>query len=538
MTITKRLLLTLTLALLAMLAVGSYGIWQLQQAQSRFHQIETNTIPSLKAMAKAQSAAADLRAAMPQMLATNDAKQRAVIEAKIADANQRFDAVMADYQANDVNSDSDRSMLQADQAAMANYRAISQQILTQLQNNQMDQARALLFGAFSNARKVLTNTLNDHVTYNYSQAGELIAQNNQQYSWALILLIVILASAFLVTGVLATHLYQLIRNGLAGIQRALQQVNQSLDFTVRAPVVRMDEIGQTASAFNSLLERMQHSLQSLLGGAREVASASQQLSETAGQVSAAASAQSEAAASMAATVEQMTVSVNHVATQAQQTHNGAEEASQLVREGSEIISQTIHDIHEISAVVQASAHSIQELETYSGQVSSVIGVIREIADQTNLLALNAAIEAARAGEQGRGFAVVADEVRKLAERTAKSTQEVATTIEAMLSRAQHATTQMGSAEQLVATGVGRADNADHAIKRIGTNAHSAARSISEISAAIQQQGAASNTIAAQVEHTAQMAEESSAAALNTAQSAHRLDQLAKEQMATLAQYRV
>jgi methyl-accepting chemotaxis protein len=126
-------------------------------------------------------------------------------------------------------------------------------------------------------------------------------------------------------------------------------------------------------------------------------------------------------------------------------------------ESSSIIEQTIRDIHQISQVVTVSAGSIHEMETHSGEVATVINVIRDIADQTNLLALNAAIEAARAGEQG--LAVVADEVRKLAERTTKSTQEISSTIEAMLGNASHATTQMQKAEELVKVGVTRADQA-------------------------------------------------------------------------------
>ncbi|RBL66232.1 methyl-accepting chemotaxis protein, partial [Pseudomonas sp. MWU13-2625] len=170
----------------------------------------------------------------------------------------------------------------------------------------------------------------------------------------------------------------------------------------------------------------------LANGAHQVKRSSQELAQTANEVSMASGAQSEASANIAATIEQMTVSINHVADQSAQQSAGAKSAQTLVLDSSGIIEQTIHDIHQISQVVTVSASSIHEMEAHSGEVATVINVIRDIADQTNLLALNAAIEAARAGEQGRGFAVVADEVRKLAERTTKSTQEISSTIEAML----------------------------------------------------------------------------------------------------------
>jgi len=283
---------------------------------------------------------------------------------------------------------------------------------------------------------------------------------------------------------------------------------------------------------------LQSAFNTLGAGARKVEQASQSLAQSSGELSASASMQSEASANMAATVEQMTVSIAHVADQSKQQSEGAQAASALVDESKAIIEQTISDIREISQVVSSSAVSIQQLESRSSQVSDVVSVIRDIADQTNLLALNAAIEAARAGEQGRGFAVVADEVRKLAERTTKSTQEITQTIDDMLQNAGEATSQMRSAEHLVEQGVLRADQASLAMQRIGELSVTAVRGSSEVALAIKEQGVASNNIAMLVESTAQSAEQGNAAAQSTALHAAELGQLAKTQADILAQYQV
>lgn len=371
-------------------------------------------------------------------------------------------------------------------------------------------------------------TLNRAANENSKYVGELVS------TWVIGMFV---AVACLLT-LASLQLARQLQINIGSLQQSIENVSATLDFTLRVPVSRRDELGLTAEAFNRLIERLQRNMSSLRKGAGDVASAAADLSGNAEQVSAGAQAQSEAAASMAATVEQMTTSIHSVSDQAKMTNVSSAESSRLVGEGSSIIDKTIHDIHEISSVVKTAAEGIRELETYTEQVSSVIGVIREIADQTNLLALNAAIEAARAGEQGRGFAVVADEVRKLAERTANSTREIAATIATMVERSRQATEQMLSAEQLVENGVKQADNADQAIKRIGENTNIATQGISEIAIAIQEQGGASNVIAAQVERTAHMSEESSAAARQVAASATRLDQLANEQISTLGQYKV
>jgi len=536
MSITKRLLLSLSLSMLALLLVGGYGIWQLTQAQGRFGYEAKYTFPSIRSITDTQHRVSDMRLDSLKALTAPTDNMRKIARQDIAAADIKINANVADYSSNDMLTDTGRQKLATVVSAMDHYRKVRDTALAKAQAGENEGGLMLLMVNGLAAATELTKTLDDLTAYNFVLADNVGKANHDSYILSLELSIALMIASFTLIGIIGVQLFRIIKGGLTGIQQSLWQVSETLDFTQRAEVVRMDEIGLTATAFNGLLEKLQHSLRSLQDGAQQVASASQQLSQTAGQVSAASEAQSEASANMAATVEQMTVSVNHVAEQAKQTHTGAVEAGNLVTEGSQIISQTISDIHHISGVVKTSAASINELEAYSNQVSTVVNVIRDIADQTNLLALNAAIEAARAGEQGRGFAVVADEVRKLAERTAKSTQEISSTIESMVTHAQQATQQMLSADELVESGVLRADNADQAIKRIGKNTANATHSINEIATAINQQGVASNNIAVQVEKTAQMAEESSAAAKNTLKSAEHLDKLAQSQMATLAQY--
>ncbi len=538
MTITKKLLLTLSIALAGMLLVGGYAIHALHDGQQRFEYVRNSTFPDLKVMQGTLRAVADIRANTLRHVLASSAEQKAMAEKNLADADQRFDTLMESYQINASASDEDRQLLAADKTMMAQYREGRSRILALSRNNQTEQAVALINSEFSQTATQLMQAVEQHAKFNYRLAEQLAADNDHTYQTVFAVALGLMAVALLVTSVLALMLYRSISHGLGSIQHTIETVSSQRDFRLRADSSSQDEIGLTARAFNQLLDGLQQAFGQLANGAHQVKRSSQELAQTANEVSMASGAQSEASANIAATIEQMTVSINHVADQSAQQSAGAKSAQTLVLDSSGIIEQTIHDIHQISQVVTVSASSIHEMEAHSGEVATVINVIRDIADQTNLLALNAAIEAARAGEQGRGFAVVADEVRKLAERTTKSTQEISSTIEAMLGNAVQATAQMQKAEELVKVGVTRADQAAVAMRRIGELAGSAVQGSDAVAAAIQQQGEASNNIAAMVERTAQASEEASAAAQHTAQNAAQLDEMARLQADILARYQV
>jgi methyl-accepting chemotaxis protein len=198
----------------------------------------------------------------------------------------------------------------------------------------------------------------------------------------------------------------------------------------------------------------------------------------------------------------------------------------------------VADIQAIADTVNAAADLIRGLEQHSQEISNVVSVIKEVADQTNLLALNAAIEAARAGEQGRGFAVVADEVRKLAERTSSSTQEIANTIVTMRNSAGDAVASIETVVEKVNQGVITAQEANNAIRQIGESSRAAVAMVEEITSAIREQGSATNNIAIQVEKIAQMSEESSAAAGHSADAAKDLDRLATGMQQIVSTYKL
>ncbi|MEO8409568.1 MAG: methyl-accepting chemotaxis protein [Propionivibrio sp.] len=241
---------------------------------------------------------------------------------------------------------------------------------------------------------------------------------------------------------------------------------------------------------------------------------------------------------MAATVEEMTVSINQVADRAQEARTLSADSERLAGTGEEVTGQTADDIQAIEQTVNQAAELIHGLELHSQNITSVVTVIKEVAEQTNLLALNAAIEAARAGEHGRGFAVVADEVRKLAERTSSSTLQIAHSIDAMRSSAGDAVGSMQAVVSRVGHGVERAQQANATIRQIGSHSRNALAMVDEISTAIREQGSATNAIAAQVERIAQMSEESSAAAGHSARSAHDLDALAAQMQQIVSAYRL
>ncbi len=310
------------------------------------------------------------------------------------------------------------------------------------------------------------------------------------------------------------------------------------DFTHRAPVTSRDEAGQTALAFNRLIEQMQSSLREVLDNAERISSAAHSAAEVSRQVSDASDNQSESASAMAAAIEEMTVSITHINESTQDALRRAHEAGAAANSGAETISQTNVEMAEIAKTVQGAGQNINEVGVQSNKISMIVQVIKDVADQTNLLALNAAIEAARAGEQGRGFAVVADEVRKLAERTASSTTDISKVVGSMQSTTQSAVVGMESVVQRVDVGNTLSDQAAMRVGEIQGSAQHVAEAINDISVALNEQNSVAQDIARRVETVARMSEENSFAARNTAQVAEELDQLADALRETAGRFKV
>jgi methyl-accepting chemotaxis protein len=340
----------------------------------------------------------------------------------------------------------------------------------------------------------------------------------------------VMAGGGLIAAILATLFSILIARSIilpvGAMKSTMVEIGKTGDFTRRIDVNGKDEIGQAARSFNEMVGNLQATLHELHDGIDRIFDSSRALSTSSHQVATSSAHQSEAASAMAATVEQVTVSINHVSESAREALQFSRKSGELSGQGSEIIHNAAAEMKQIANTVRQTSVSIEDLGQQSTQISTIVQVIKEIAEQTNLLALNAAIEAARAGEQGRGFAVVADEVLKLAERTSGATEEITQMIDTIQNTARVAVGSMSGAVGQVDSGVALAEQAGEAINQIREGSGRVIQTVGEISSALVEQSAASNDIAGHVEHVAQMTEENSAAAEETAGAANNLAQLA------------
>ncbi|SUD80320.1 biofilm dispersion protein BdlA [Pseudomonas putida] len=288
-----------------------------------------------------------------------------------------------------------------------------------------------------------------------------------------------------------------------------------------------DEVSTLQQAFVAMQDRLRTMIGEIRASAEQLVGAADNISAASVQLSASAQEQSSSASSMAATVEELTVSINHVSDNAVEAHAQSSESGRQSSEGGSVIQETLARMNQIAQTVEASAGQISELDSHAEQISSIVSVISGIAEQTNLLALNAAIEAARAGEQGRGFAVVADEVRLLAQRTGNSTQEITEMVKRIQSGTRDAVGQMEVGVQQVKGGVTLAQQAGEAIVSIRQSSGDVVRMVDQISLALREQTAASQDVARNVERIAQMSQQNSQAVEQTAETAGALQRLAQ-----------
>ena len=238
------------------------------------------------------------------------------------------------------------------------------------------------------------------------------------------------------------------------------------DLTVRLENNREDELGDLAANFNRFLEQMHQLISGVVRSTRELNEAAGHMNQVAVDSQHNVDKQLHEIEQVATAMEEMTATVQEVSHNAATAFAGANDADKAAGEGREVVSQTIDSIHDLAAEVDNAGKVINELKEESSNIGSVLNVIQGIAEQTNLLALNAAIEAARAGEQGRGFAVVADEVRTLASRTQESTQEIQKMIEALQSRAAKAVDVMSQGQRKAENSVERAGSAGTSLQSI------------------------------------------------------------------------
>lgn len=538
MSIKKKIAWMVVLPIAALVILGTITIRGQYHLNTWLQEVNKNIVPSLSTTALIQKDATVMHAVVYRHVLSDDEKDMDAQAKRIEGFKKDVMASIEHYEKELVSNDIDREGIKAAKEAFAGYNAFADKVLTASRSGDKVTAKTLMGKEATERRKALTDSLGKVIKVNEDLAKQVAETSETEFTNTTRLSI---GFAVVMIGLVAGVGFMIGRsiiNPISAMRDSMVATTQTLDFTHRMTHNSSDEIGEAVKAYEGLLGKLQQSFREIQERIDSIYDAAAQMARSATEISSSSMTQSDSASGMAASIEEMTVSVNHIATRASEVGSHASLSGKEAEKGAEVILSTVERMNHIADTVRTSAEAITNLKTLGETISSTVTVIKEVADQTNLLALNAAIEAARAGEQGRGFAVVADEVRKLAERTAKSTEEIASLLNRVQDGAINASRSMDDAVAAVAAGVESARSAGEAIDRIQSGARDMVGMVSEITDAVKEQSVASTHIAQEVERIAQMAEQNSSESSTTAGGARQLDDMALAIKSAVSIYRV
>ncbi|XQW89435.1 methyl-accepting chemotaxis protein [Aeromonas veronii] len=541
MTIGQKLTMAFTTLALLMLGFAWFATLQLSNIYRDASEVSDNIVPSIRASSQMHVALLDARRAELNMVIDALGKDPGSLNS----STQSFEAAKSQYMAAEQRygsmpfvSERDRNMFAELKTAAAKYfsahgdleTAIRQGDIAKVQSLIKNESRAALEQAGQDGLELRKE--NDRV------ANLLTKQSEASYERAKLLSTTVGALTLLFVVIVAWLLIRQIRNPVMTLLEQTRQVAAgNLTSQLDMKQFSHDELGKLAQGFNEMQSNLRMLVNEVSGSVVQLGAAAEEISAVAQQSANNMGAQQHELNQLATAMNEMQATVQEVARNTNDAASAATSASDTAAQGSETVNDSIGRIEKVATAIEETALVIHQLGDDSRNIGMVLEVIQGIAEQTNLLALNAAIEAARAGEQGRGFAVVADEVRTLAKRTQDSTSQINHIISELQQRANEAGITMQQSQDMMSETVHTAREAGASIAEISSSVNSISHMNIQIATATEEQGAVSEELNRNVVNISNASEEVATGAKQMAQACNDLNLLATQLQEVVRKFR-
>jgi len=516
--------------------LGSIALYETRKMDSATAEIRTVWMPAVLALSEIGADVGRARALTMRSILEDQATTREATLRTVDDINQGLQKNLTFYEST-IQEPEDRALFEAFIAAKAQYQAQQANVSEAVLANRLDNARQLVNGPLAQSTEAMMTSLTALTTYNAkgSENASTVSANAADEAFLLItlalgvILVVLVAIAVLLTRSIVTPLAEAV-----AVAERVASGNLTQDITVEG----RDEPALLLGALSRMQANLRDTIRQIAASSDQLASASEELHSVTEDTSRGLHQQSAEIDQAATAVNQMTAAVEEVANNAVSTADASKDADQTTREGRERVNQALASIQSLVEDVTGTSQDIEQLATSANEISRVLDVIGAIAGQTNLLALNAAIEAARAGEAGRGFAVVADEVRALAHRTQQSTQEIEQMIAAIQSGTTRAVSAMHNSQGRATGTLDIAQGAGQALQTIAEAIASINQRNLVIASASEEQAQVAREVDRNLVNIRDLSMQTSAGANQTSASAQELSRLAVELNGMVARFQV
>ncbi len=394
----------------------------------------------------------------------------------------------------------------------------------------------------TSALRVFKKDINDEFG-NFLGTLEIGYNNNainkaKRENYTIMFFIIVIASLIFAAGIIFLTRFIILKRVDHTVKMLRDIAEGEGDLTRRLDASAEDELGELAKWFNTFVENIQHIIATAQQTVALVSSSSHELAATADELNSGSQDQAMQTEQVASAMAQMSQTIIEVAQNAGDAAGAAREASDTADKGRDVVDRAVQGMHRIADTVREASSTIETLGLSSSEIGNIIRVIDEIADQTNLLALNAAIEAARAGEHGRGFAVVADEVRKLAERTGRATKEIGGMIEKIQSDTDLSVQSMETGRNEVQSGVDLAGQAKKSLDLIVSTSNKGENMVHRIAAASEEQSSAAEEVARNMDNILQISRRSASSTSQIKMTSEDLEKLSAELQKMIGLFKV